>query len=107
MSGKSVAKLAFACFLSSCYYPTPVVVVVNPGSVHPGSGGGGGYRVEGPQVDGPPYTTPRGNCVQFTSGSTKICYWSLNSPMCQVPITDCENITNKCQTPTTSKPPPC
>jgi len=100
MSVKSVAKLAFACFLSSCYYPSPVIIVVNP------AGGQPGYS-PGKQEDGitPPYTTPRGNCVLFTSGSTKICYWSLNKPMCQVPVSDCDNKTNLCAG--TSNPPPC
>ena len=104
MSGKSIAKLAFACFLCSCYYSPPPIIIIAPA-------GQGESKAPSPPMPGggqwEPYGSRRGNCMQFTQEGTDYCFWSWKKPMCPVPIDDCNNITNKCATPVTSNPPPC
>ena len=118
MNGRSVARLILVCCLSSCYSPPPIVVI-NPASapVSPPEGSAGGQYGAGAKeiplpppakdIDGPPFSTPRGNCWQFTTGGSSFCYWSAKTPMCTVPLNDCRNLTGKCATPVTSNPPPC
>ena len=104
MSGRSVARLIFACILSSCYYSPPPVVVITPASAPEGPGAK--QPSPPPEIDGP-YTTKRGNCMQVTQNQNNYCFWSWSNPSCPVPLNDCRNITNKCNTPATSNPPPC
>jgi hypothetical protein len=95
MSGKSVAKLIFACFLSSCYSPPGPVIVVVPG----GSGGGGGVGglQGGDSGIGPSTTTVVGNCyytVTNVGGNiTEKCRYSVTNPfnLCTTYIAECKS----------------
>jgi hypothetical protein len=108
MTGKSVAKLIFACFLSSCYSPPGTVVVLMPGGV---SGSGGGGALQGGESGsgsgaGPSTTTVAGNCyytVTTTSGGvSEKCRYSVKNPfnLCYTYVAECTSTppSGKCST---------
>ena len=112
MFGLFVGLLTFVCLLSSCYYSPPPVVVITPASppVGPSVSTYANPAEEQHRTPGevtPPFTTQRGNCAEFVSGSSDLCVWSWSNPKCPVPLNSCRNLTGKCATPPTSNPPPC
>lgn len=104
MSGLSVARLIFACFLSSCCCPTlPVTTPVAP----PGPGGQTGGISE-------PTVIPRGNCLESKGvgggGAYDYCYYTLSKPLCTTALSDCQSQppSGKCSTTNpVPNPPPC
>jgi hypothetical protein len=93
MTGKSVAKVIFACFLSSCYSPAGPIVILTPAGSS-GSGGGGGLD-GGVSAPGPSTTTVVGNCyytvTSVSGGVTEKCRYSVQNPfnLCSTYVSEC------------------
>ena len=100
MSGKSVAKLTFACFLSACYYsPAPIIIITPAGPLAVSSGDTSEKKQSLPEPldDGPGGSTKtvRGNCLYTVTnigGSiSKKCEYSINnlSNLCTTNVSEC------------------
>jgi hypothetical protein len=110
MSGKSVAKLAFACFLSSCYYsPAPIVVMTPAGPPAGSSGGTGGGGGEG--GPGSSTTTVVGNCYYTVTNNqgniSEKCRYSLINPSCTTYVAQCTSNPPSLKCSTTAPVPTC
>jgi hypothetical protein len=97
MSGRSVAALSFACFLSAFCYVTPVVSQQPP------------FTPPSPMRPELETQTKSGNCLEVKGKSAAkdhhYCYYSYANPRCTTDLKSCQKTTGKCATST--NPPPC
>ena len=113
MKSFSVARLAGACFLSACFYPTPSVVIVVPPAASPAASAAARPGVPKPlpgvDASSEPGVTRKGNCRQETGSSFGVpyafCYYTFDNPICTTNFDNCRRVTGPCVVGSTNDPP--
>jgi hypothetical protein len=119
MSGRLVARLILACFLSSCGSPTENVVQQPPAKPPANLAASPTFIPASPvKADGATkaeISIKRGSCLEVVGTTTdsggvkntyEYCYYPFKAPSCTTAFSDCRDITTgTCSTKTT--PPPC